>query len=157
MISVANRSRLAQRLGDVVTMFGRLLGEARGIGHSLKDQVSTRLKTVPPYLRSLASDIYSGQFLSDKTQLRRLLKKSASLEDQTILAEATCLWESYCKSTPTRMFLASTDFLFSPMLNEDGTVKSDVITREIKHKFSVECDWPDRIAKELELLEKKTK
>lgn len=52
------------------------------------------------------------------------------------------------------MFLASTDFLFSPMLNEDESVKSDVITREIKQRFSVECDWPDRIAKELESLEK---
>lgn len=85
MVSVANRSRLAQRLGDIVTMFGKLLGEARRISRSPRDQVRPRLQTVPPYLRNLALDIYTGQLLSDKTQLRRLLKKSASLEDQTIL------------------------------------------------------------------------
>ncbi|MGA2789831.1 MAG: hypothetical protein ABSF00_03565 [Candidatus Bathyarchaeia archaeon] len=151
MVDVTNKSRLAERLGDVVTMYGKLLGAARQTaGSKVRSHVKSRLTTVPPYLRGIASNIYARQFLVDRTQLRRLLGKSPSLNDQTILAEAACLTEVYNKIEATTMFLASTDLLFSPMLNEDGTVKSDIITVEIRQRFSVECDWPHRISQRLE-------
>ncbi len=88
--------------------------------------------------------------MTDKSQLRRLVKKSPSLNDETILAEATCLRESYNRSNPTEMYLASADLLFAPMLNADGSVKSEVITVEIRQQFGVKCDWPHRISQHLE-------
>ena len=151
MVAIANPLRLAERLGDIVTMYGKLLGKARQTTRSrLREDAGSRLAYVPPYLRGIATSIYTGQLVSDKTQLRRLVNKSPSLNDETILAEATCLSEAYNRSNPTDMYLASTDLLFAPMLNEDGSVKSEVITTEIKQKFGVKCDWPHRIAQYLE-------
>ncbi len=58
MVAVANSHRLAERLGDIVTMYGKLLGSARQTTRSrLRNEVGRRLAYVPPSLRGIASNI----------------------------------------------------------------------------------------------------
>jgi hypothetical protein len=83
----------------------------------------------------------------DIGQLKRLKTESPSAEDQEILAEAACLWQEDNKKIKTTFYLATTDLLMAPLIREhDGSIYSNTITRRIEQKFSVLCDWPERVA-----------
>jgi len=107
-------------------------------------------QTFTPF-RKLASDIYARQLLRDRSQLTRLRNPSKRPDptDHFILAEAAHLGEKYAAQEPIKMFLASTDLAFSPILANDSSILSDDVTREIQNRFAVYCDWPERIASEL--------
>jgi len=144
--TITDRHRFSQRLTDVVILYGRLQGRASKRTSEIGARVTDSISLMPTYLRGVTSDIRRDQFWKESVQLMRLKYKSLSPKDQSILAEAACLYEVYNRQRPTRLFLASTDMLIAPVLNEDDTLKSDAITRALKEKFQIECDWPQRIA-----------
>ena len=82
-----------------------------------------------------------------KKRYKQLLKlKSEPVEesDKRILSEAISLLKIYQQTNPSiRMYLASTDYHFSPC-NSKGE-----ITEQIKEKFQIICDWPNKVAEYL--------
>lgn len=86
----------------------------------------------------------SAQYKKRYKQLLKLRSEPVEESDKIILCEAISLLHIYRKTSPDiRMYLASTDYHFSPN-NSEGE-----ITEQIKKKFQIICDWPDQIAKYL--------
>jgi len=153
---IGDQHRLSQRLADVVILYGKLTGQASRRPIDIGARVKESISTAPEYLRGAMPDIRREQFWKESVQLMRLRNKSLSTKDQKILAEAACLYEAYNRQESTRLFVASTEKIIAPVLNDDDSIKSDTITRALKHKFQIECDWPQRIAKQLQDIYPKT-
>ena len=148
-----DQKRVDELFVNIVYMYKHLMDRASLVTPTtVRAIVSEKVRgMVSSRFRKLAQPIYSAQLLRGRSQLLRLLDPSRrpSILDQFILAEAVCLYEKYNAFEPTAMFLASADTAFSPILRSDGSVLSDEITREIYDRFSVQCDWPERVAKRL--------
>ncbi len=81
------------------------------------------------------------QLMDQFKQLRNLKTKPVEESDKKILCEVITLLQLYKKTNPNiRMFLASTDYHFSP--SESG----GEIAKQIEQRFQITCDWPDKVA-----------
>lgn len=154
--AILDQHRFSQRLTDVVILYGRLKGQAFKRRSEIGARVSSSISGAPRWLRGVVSEVRTEQFWKESVQLMRLKTKSLSRKDQEILAEAACLYEAYNRQEPTRLFVASTEKIISPVLNDDDSVKSDTITKALKDRFQIECDWPQRIAQQLQGIYPKT-
>jgi len=87
----------------------------------------------------------SEQYKKRYRQLLKLKNEPVEESDKGILCEAICLRDNYLKTMDPkiRMYLASTDYHFSPS-NSEGE-----ITEQINKRFQIVCDWPDKIARYL--------
>jgi len=84
------------------------------------------------------------QYKKRYKQLLKLKSEPVEESDKGILCEAISLLKLYQQTNPSiRMYLASTDYHFSPC-NSEGE-----ITEQIKQKFQIICDWQDKVAKYL--------
>lgn len=106
----------------------------------------TKAGHVPPGYQKLAYDIYIEQESVKFHQVMRLIYKTPSDIDNTILAQAIYLLKLYKKteSGKVKLCLASTDTHFSPKRLKGG-VESRIITDEIFDQFGIICDWPAQI------------
>lgn len=85
---------------------------------------------------------YIEQFRKKYKQLLKLRSAPVEESDKGILCEAISLLKIYQRTNPNiKMYLASTDYHFSPC-NSEGE-----ITEQIKRRFQIICNWPDEIAK----------
>lgn len=92
------------------------------------------------YRKTIRHEVFS-QYKKRYKQLLKLKNEPVEESDKGILCEAISLLNLYQKTNQNiRMYLASTDYHFSPN-NSEGT-----ITKEIKKKFQIICDWPDEVA-----------
>jgi len=152
--AIPDYNRFRERLVDVVILYAQLKNRASKRGRDIGQSVHESIANMPHYLRGVVSDIRREQFWKESAQLMRLRNKSLSRTDQEILAEAACLYEAYNRQEPTRLWVASTDTLMAPVLNEDKqSVKSATITKALNERFQINCDWPHRIAAELQATE----
>lgn len=144
-----DQTKVDQKFIEVVGMYKELLDRASLVTATTARGAAVANRIVPARLRNLCIDIYTRQLLQDRSQLTRLRYKRPSITDQFILAETACLYDEFSNMEDTTMFLASTDKALSPELRRDGSILSDYVTREIARRFSVHCDWPERIAAQL--------
>jgi len=97
----------------------------------------------PRYRRIIRDEVY-GQYKKRYKQLLKLKSEPVEESDKGILCEVIALSKLYRRTNPsTRMYLASTDYHFSPC-NSEGE-----ITEQIKQRFDIVCDWPHEVAKYL--------
>jgi hypothetical protein len=96
------------------------------------------------YRKTIRHEVYE-QYKKRYKQLLKLKNEPVEESDKGILCEAISLLHIYQQTIDrnTRMYLASTDYHFSPS-NSEGE-----ITEQIKKKFQIICDWPDKIARYL--------
>ena len=95
------------------------------------------------YRRTIRHEVYA-QYKKRYKQLLKLKNEPVEESDKAILCEAISLLNLYQKTNAnTRMYLASTDYHFSPS-NSEGE-----ITKQIQKKFQIICDWPDEVAEYL--------
>jgi len=81
------------------------------------------------------------QYRKRYKQLLKLKSEPVEESDKKILSEAITLLRIYKKTKPNiRMYLASTDYHFSP--SDSG----GEIAKQIKQRFQITCDWPDKVA-----------
>ena len=100
-----------------------------------------RANVTPRYYKTVRNEIY-GQYQKRFHQVLKLKQEPVEDSDKMILAEAVYLHS--CRSDATaKTYLASTDYHFSP-INSEGP-----ITDEIRKRFGIICDWPDKIAANL--------
>jgi hypothetical protein len=100
----------------------------------------------PKRMRKTLYGIYKEQYEIAMKQITRLRDKPVDPTDIEILAEAVYLKRSYGKHV--RLLMASTDYHFAPV-KLPGNKESRVISDEIKERFGVVCEYPDRIVKEI--------
>jgi hypothetical protein len=99
---------------------------------------------VTPRYRAVIRHEVIAQYKKRYKQLLKLKNEPVEESDKGILCEAISLLKIYQRTNPsTRMYLASTDYHFSPS-NSEGE-----ITEQIKEQFQIICDWPDKVAKYL--------
>jgi len=95
------------------------------------------------YRKIIRQEVY-GQYKKRYKQLLKLKSEPVEESDKRILSEAISLLKIYQQTNPSiRMYLASTDYHFSPC-NSKGE-----ITEQIKEKFQIICDWPNKVAEYL--------
>ena len=74
----------------------------------------------------------------------KLKEQPVEDSDKKILAETIYLRNRQIEAdSKAKMYLASTDYHFSPLDSEGHT------TDEIRRRFGIICDWPDKIAHSL--------
>lgn len=90
--------------------------------------------------------IQREQVERETKQLSRFMSKYPNLPDCKILAEAISIAQYYQKVMGNgRFYIASCDMgFFSPHRVQYG-VPSDIVTSEIKNRFNIICDFPDKI------------
>ena len=94
----------------------------------------------PRYRETIRHEVF-GQYKKKYKQLLKLKSEPVEESDKGILCEAISLMKIYHETYPSlKMYLASTDYHFSPS-NSEGE-----ITEQIKKKFQIICDWPDKVA-----------
>jgi hypothetical protein len=121
---------------EVSIMYNSLQDSAR----SLDINQLIDANVTPRYRKTVRHEIY-GQYKKRYKQLLNLKSEPVEESDKGILCEVICLLKIYQQTNPSiRMYLASTDYHFSPS-NSEGE-----ITKKIKEKFQIICDWPDKVA-----------
>jgi len=143
-LSVLQREPVSQTEKDrwypeVSIMYNNLqnVAERFDVNQLIKANVAWR------YRKTIHHEI-SEQYKKRYKQLLKLKSEPVEESDKIILCEAISLLHIYRKtSSNIRMYLASTDYHFSPS-NSEGE-----ITEQIKRRFQIICDWPDQIAKYL--------
>lgn len=106
--------------------------------------------SVSKRFRAIGEQIRIHEVIDEFYQLTRLKYKPVKRNDMWILSEAAYLKEHFEKETPVRFYIASCDQHLSPVLDDDGHPVSTKITAEIRKEFAIQCDWPDRIAAEVQ-------
>ena len=133
----------------VTQMYVNLRDRATLTTGGIFERIATdKVRGLPRYLKGVVRDIRKSQLRGKFTQLTRLLAHFPDWKDMMILAETAYLRSLYAKEAEVTMYLASTDCAFSPMLNRDGTISSQVAD-EIERLFQVRCNWPEKITEEL--------
>jgi len=144
-LSILRREPISQTEKDrfypeVSTMYNNLqnIAERLDVNQLINANVTRR------YRKTIRHEILK-QYKKRYKQLLKLKSEPVEESDKIILCEAISLLHTYQKTiTPNiRMYLASTDYHFSPS-NSEGE-----ITEQIKRRFQIICDWPDQIAKYL--------
>jgi hypothetical protein len=96
---------------------------------------------VTPKYRKIIWHELSFQYKKNHKQLLKLKSVPVEESDKEILCEVISLLKNYQQTNPDmKMYLASTDYHFSPS-NSEGE-----ITKAIEEKFQIICDWPDKVA-----------
>ncbi|MFH0748841.1 MAG: hypothetical protein V1915_02830 [Candidatus Bathyarchaeota archaeon] len=107
------------------------------INHLIDANVTQR------YRQTIRHEVFE-QYKRRYKQLLKLKNEPVEESDKRILCEVLSLLNNYRQTNPNiKMYLASTDYHFSPN-NSEGE-----ITKRIKQKFQIICNWPDEIAKYL--------
>jgi len=106
--------------------------------------------SVSKRFRAIGEQIRTGEVIDEFYQLTRLKSRPVKRNDMWILAEAAYLKEHFEKEAQVRFYIASCDQHLSPVLDDDGYPISTKITDEIRNEFAIQCDWPDRIAGEVQ-------
>ena len=91
-------------------------------------------------------DVYSQQDRWPYAQLLNLIEyKDIEPNDKRILSEVIYLHRIYISihGDKLKSYIASTDYHFSP-IRKDGRV-SEYVSRAIRNKYDIICDWPDEI------------
>jgi hypothetical protein len=97
----------------------------------------------PRYRKTIRHEVFA-QYKKRYKQLLKLKSEPVEESDKGILCETISLLKIYQQTNPSiKMYLASTDYHFSPS-NSEGE-----ITEQIKKQFQIICDWPDKVAKYL--------
>lgn len=113
------------------------------VAQDLDIEKRIRANVTPRYYRTVHDEVYD-QYRKRYHQLLKLKEQPVEESDKRILAEAVYLFNHYKQSnSAVKMYLASTDYHFSPFDSEGE------ITEEIQKKFGIVCDWPDKIAQYL--------
>jgi len=95
------------------------------------------------YRKTVRYEVYE-QYKKRYKQLLKLKNEPVEESDKRILCESICLLKLYQQTNPNiKMYLASTDYHFSPSDSEGE------ITKTIYDKFQIICHWPDEVAKSL--------
>lgn len=122
---------------DVAVMYNNLRNTARNldIDQVINANVTSR------YRQTIRYEVYK-QYEKRYKQLLKLKNEPVEESDKMILCEAICLLDYYRKTVnpDTRIYLASTDYHFSPCDSEGE------VTAQIRKRFDIICDWPDKIA-----------
>lgn len=124
---------------EVSIMYNDLQNIARTLdmNHLINANVTRRYRAI------IRREVYE-QYKKRYKQLLKLKREPVEESDKRILCEAISLLKIYQRTNPNiRMYLASTDYHFSPS-NSEGQ-----ITQQIEKKFQITCDWPDKVAKYL--------
>jgi len=142
-LSILQREPISQTEKDrwypeVSTMYNNLqhIAERLDVNQLINANVTRR------YRNTIRHEILE-QYQKRYKQLLKLKSEPVEESDKIILCEAISLLHIYQQtiSPHIRMYLASTDYHFSPS-NSEGE-----ITKQIKRRFQIICDWPDQIAK----------
>lgn len=124
---------------DICAMYANLQNIANNldINKVINGNVAQR------YRGTIRQEVF-GQYKKRYNQLLKLKNEPVEESDKRILCEAISLLKFYRqKDSNTKVYLASTDYHFSPFDSEGE------ITYQIERKFQIICDWPDEIAKRL--------
>lgn len=90
--------------------------------------------------------MYREQIEGEAKQLSRFMDKYPNLPDSKILAEAISILQHYEKGKePITFLIASCDTGFFSPLRMKGGFLSNIVTTEIKNRFKITCDFPDKI------------
>lgn len=130
----------------VDSFYGELRSKARRINADLKRKKNKRVKTTPRSYKKIMREKYSQQDRWPYAQLLNLIEyKDIEPNDKMILSEVIYLHRLYksIHGDKFKFYIASADYHFSP-IRDDGRV-SEYITRAIKNKYDIICDWPDKI------------
>ena len=145
ILAILQREPIAQAerfryYSDVTVMYNELQNTAKrlDIDRLIDGNVTFR------YRETIRHEVYE-QYKKRYKQLLKLQNEPVEESDKTILCETICLRDNYRKtiSPDIRMYLASTDYHFSPCDSKGE------ITEQIRRKFQIVCDWPDEVARHL--------
>jgi hypothetical protein len=100
--------------------------------------------STPRYQKSAYDAILKQEQLIHK-QLFRLKEKGAGPTDQAILAEAAYFFDFYSQTGDVKVYLASCDHAFSPIMGRN--YESRQVTDTIHQKLNVTCHWPLNVAR----------
>lgn len=135
-VSQAERDRCYP---DVSIMYNEL----QKIANKLDINQLINANVTQRYRGTIRHEVFE-QYKKRYKQLLKLKSEPVEESDKEILCEAMSLLHIYQRSNPsTRMYLASTDYHFSPCDSEGE------ITELIERRFQIICDWPDQIAERL--------
>jgi hypothetical protein len=124
---------------EVSVMYNNL----RNIAKNLDINQLIDANVTPRYREAIRAEVFD-QYKKRYKQLLKLKNEPVEESDKAILCETISLLKIYQRTNPTmKMYLASTDYHFSP--SDSG----GEITEQIKEKFQIICDWPDKVAKYL--------
>lgn len=141
-LSILRREPVSQTEKDryypeVSLMYNHLqnIAERLDINNLINSNVTRR------YRNTIRHEVFE-QYKKRYKQLLKLKNEPVEQSDKGILCEAISLLNNYRQTiNPNiRMYLASTDYHFSPS-NSEGE-----ITEQIKRHFQIICDWPDEVA-----------
>lgn len=121
---------------DVCKMYNdlQIIANNLDINQLIRANVTKRYRTT---IRHEIREQYKKRY----KQLLKLKNEPVEESDKRILCEVITLLQNYKQTNPTvRMYLASTDYHFSP--SDAG----GEIAKQINQRFQITCDWPDQIA-----------
>jgi len=113
---------------------------------AIEPRFKKRAEQAAKRFRGIASWIYREQQKKEDYQLMNLIRKPVEPSDKWILAEAIYLSMLYgtIERETAVFFIASTDNHFSPKRWKGGMF-SNQVTKAIKKKFNIICDWPQQV------------
>jgi hypothetical protein len=122
---------------DVAVMYNNLRNTAKNLDIDQLIDANVTFR----YRQTIRYEVYK-QYEKRYKQLLKLKNEPAEESDKMILCEAICLLDYYRKTVnpDITIYLASTDYHFSPCDSEGE------VTAQIRKKFGIICDWPDKIA-----------
>jgi len=134
------QSEKTRYYSEVTIMYDNLQNTAKNL--DINQIINANV--TPRYRKTIRHEVYE-QCKKRYKQLLKLQNEPVEESDKTILCEAICLLDHYRKTInpDIKMYLSSTDYHFSPCDSEGE------ITEQIKKKFHIVCDWPDKIARYL--------
>lgn len=109
---------------------------------TLADLINVRIAYT--YEKSVYEAMLKKEHLAHK-QLFRLKKKGADPTDQAILAEAACIVDFYSQTGDVKVYLASCDHAFSPIIGRNNGSRQ--VTDTIHQKLNIICHWPLNVAR----------
>jgi hypothetical protein len=109
---------------------------------TLVDLINARITYT--FKRSVYEVMLKKEQLKHK-QLFRLKKKGANPTDQAILAEAAYISDFYSQTGDVKVYLASCDHAFSPIIGQNNGSRQ--VTDTIYQRFNIICHWPLNVAR----------
>ena len=121
---------------DVTQMYNEL----QAVANSFNIEELIRANVAQRYRQTIRHEIRE-QYKKRHRQLLKLKSEPVEESDKIILCEAITILRIYRKKEPNvQMYLASTDYHFSP--SDSG----GEIAKQIRKRFGIICDWPDKVA-----------
>lgn len=104
----------------------------------------TNARIAYTFKKSVYEAMLKKEHLTHK-QLFRLKKKGADPTDQAILAEAAYIFDFYSQTGDVKVYLASYNHAFSPIIGRNNGSRQ--VTDTIYQKFNIICHWPLNVAR----------